>query len=358
MLVFRYITKEIMLTMVALSAIILVILLSNQSVQYIGRAAGGQFAQDIVLQLMLLEIPNLLTLLLPLSFYIAVLVGLGRFHIDNEMAALNAAGVGQPQILRLLLVLALGVALLVALLVFFVTPTVYQTRNALLSNKGGAMLIKTIAPKRFKAFSGGEKVFYIQEMNADRTEAKHIFLAEKEHTEGHSQWKVAVAKTGSATYDEKTKQLSLALHHGRAYQGQPGQSDFRVLSFETLTSPLPEPSLMVRNDIRMLPIMHLLALPQDSKIRAAELNWRLSMPMIVLVLTCLALPLSQVKPRQGKFARLLPAIVIYIIYANGLIMGKSWLLKGSMPSWLGLWWVHGLMLMFAYLLYIFQKGRA
>ena len=80
---------------------------------------------------------------------------------------------------------------------------------------------------------------------------------------------------------------------------------------------------------------------------AAEFQWRLAMPISVFILSLLAIPLSEVKPRQGKYARLIPAIFIYIIYANLIFVARVLIQKGSLPAFIGIWWVHGLLLLVA-----------
>jgi len=69
MIIFRYFAKEVLTTLSALTCILLLIFLSNQFVQYLTRAASGNIPVDVVLRLMMLEIPNLLGLLLPLGFF-------------------------------------------------------------------------------------------------------------------------------------------------------------------------------------------------------------------------------------------------------------------------------------------------
>ncbi len=34
------------------------------------------------------------------------------------------------------------------------------------------------------------------------------------------------------------------------------------------------------------------------------------------------------------------AILIYIVYVNVMSAAKVWIARGTMPDWLGLWWVH------------------
>ena len=49
-------------------------------------------------------------------------------------------------------------------------------------------------------------------------------------------------------------------------------------------------------------------------------------------------------PRQGRFAKLAPAVFIYIIYFALLLASRDWVADGILPAVIGLWWVHILFL--------------
>jgi lipopolysaccharide export system permease protein len=51
-------------------------------------------------------------------------------------------------------------------------------------------------------------------------------------------------------------------------------------------------------------------------------------------------PLSRLRPRQGRFARVWLAVLIYLLYSNMISAGKVWIAHGTLPEYLGLWWVH------------------
>ena len=61
----------------------------------------------------------------------------------------------------------------------------------------------------------------------------------------------------------------------------------------------------------------------------AEFQWRLSTPLSALLLALLAIPLSRSKPRQGRYARMLAALVIYAVYFNLLDVGRTWVELGE-----------------------------
>ena len=89
----------------------------------------------------------------------------------------------------------------------------------------------------------------------------------------------------------------------------------------------------------------------------AELQWRLSIPLLVFVVTLLAVPLAKVNPRQGRFLKLLPAILLYMAYLALLIGARGQLDKGRIPMQLGLWWVHVLFLLIGAGLFLWQPAK-
>jgi lipopolysaccharide export system permease protein len=61
---------------------------------------------------------------------------------------------------------------------------------------------------------------------------------------------------------------------------------------------------------------------------------------MALVLTLVAVPLSRLRPRQGRYARVGFAIVVYLVYSILLSAAKVWLEKGELSPVIGVWWIH------------------
>ena len=88
----------------------------------------------------------------------------------------------------------------------------------------------------------------------------------------------------------------------------------------------------------------------------AEVQWRVSVPITLLVLTLIAVPLSRAPPRQGRYNNLIAGILLYIIYANLLGASKAWLEQERIPVWVGLWWVHLGFITYAILMLMWQNN--
>jgi len=47
--------------------------------------------------------------------------------------------------------------------------------------------------------------------------------------------------------------------------------------------------------------------------------------------------MSRSGPREGRFAKLFFALVLYILYNQLLVVGRDGISNGGWPAWIGLW---------------------
>ncbi len=340
MLIFRYLAKEVFITLTSLTTILLLIFMSNQFVRYLNRAASGHLPVVFIMKLMMLEMPNLMGLLLPLGFYMSLMIAYGRLYADSEMTVLNACGYGQGSLLRQSLLMASVVALFVLVIMLWFSPYIAIERAKLLRASGVQTLMQTVVPGQFRALSGGREVFYVESMSRDKAVAQKVFLARLNDKGPAPQWDVLWADKAFVESDPLTHEDYAIMEDGRAYQGQPGQADYQVVDFKRYQARLPHPFEVTTKDVRTAYTSELWSSKNHTLAKSAELQWRFSIPLMVLILTLIGVPLSRVDPRSGKYAKLLPAILIFIVYANFMFIARNWIAQGKIPPWLGMWWLH------------------
>jgi lipopolysaccharide export system permease protein len=187
---------------------------------------------------------------------------------------------------------------------------------------------------RFRSFSGGDAVFYAERVDPEGV-LHNVFV----QRETAGRFEVALADT--ATYSKAAPNGAhlVTLFNGRRYEGVPGRDDFRVIEFREHGIPIATPADAIgTKDPDTKPTRELLGSDAPSDI--AQLQFRASTPLMALVLTLLAVPLSRLRPRQGRYARVGVAIVVYFVYSNLLSATKVWVEKGDLPPAVGVWWVH------------------
>lgn len=356
MIVFRYLSREVLLTFSAVSAVLLVIIMSGRFIKYLAQAAQGVLDPSVLLMIIGYRIPGFLQLILPLGLFLGVLLAYGRLYLDSEMTVLTATGMSEQRLLSYTMVPALFVAVVCAWLSFVLTPQGVQSVAQILSEQDGLTEFDTLVPGRFQSLKDGSRVTYTQELSSGRDELRNVFISEKRDVRKTSDKDegitVLVAKSGRQQIQEDGSRY-LVLHDGYRYDGTPGEADYRVIHYETYGVLLPQPSVEVKVGERETMTTRELLGNTDPRMQS-ELQWRLSIPILVLIVTLIAVPLSRVSPRQGRFLKLLPAILLYMAYLALLVAARSALDKGKIPVGVGLWPVHGLFLLIGVLLVYWQ----
>lgn len=353
MIIHRYITKEIATVFFSILTILTIALLSQQFVRYLNFVALGKAPANAVFSLVGFEIPYLLVFLLPFSIYISMLWVFSRLQLDYEMIILEMSGFGIKKLTSLTLMLGAFVALLVFVLLSWINPVVSVKRQLVLADDNNtARLIQTLIPGRFH-ITNDDRVIYVETLSRDRTEVGNIFMADLKRYDTQiekNRWHIVVAKEGVQTDASGNQDSFFVLRDGYRYEGIPGQNDYRILKFNKYAMVVPENNLKLSHHNQEFLTLAELFHQLPNKKSLAELEWRLSMPLFTLILCLFSLSLSFSSPRSGKYKRFIPAMIIFILYVNLLLLSKKWIEEGTIPFQVGFWWVHLLFLTFALLL--------
>jgi len=329
--------------MIAVTLVLLLIFLSNQLVRYLSYAAAGKIAASFVMQMLGFEIPYLLALLLPLGFYLGIILAYGRLYAESEMSVLHACGFSVGRLLSVTCILGVTISVLVLGLMLWVNPYISDQKS-----KGIAKdtILSTLRAGRFQVLHEGHSVIYVESISRDRTQAKNLFIAQQsaKKNDNNSPWSVVSASRAYQEIEPITQQKFIVANGGYRYDGTPGLNDYKIIQFKKYALRLPSAPLhTAHQEQEAIPTATLWQGYQNPEL-AAELQWRLSMPISVFVLMVLAIPLSQVRPRQGRYTYLIPAILLYVIYVNLLFMARNWVEQGSVSIFVGIWWVHVVLL--------------
>lgn len=159
-------------------------------------------------------------------------------------------------------------------------------------------------------------------------------------------WMLVLANEGYQIKDSESQDQFFVTTDGYRYEGVPGQNDYKIIQFKKYAVRIPDNEVRIATqENAALPTSQLwrdYAMPR----RAAEFQWRFSIALSTLFLALLAVPMSAIRPRQGRFMSLIPAVLVYIVYINLLYVARHWVMQGSIPVSIGMWWVHGVMLLF------------
>lgn len=366
----RYIFREVTLTWIAVTAVLLVILLSNQLARVLSQAAANDFPRDVVLSLIALTSAGYLTVIVPIGFFLAIMLALGRLYHESEMTAIQSCGVGPAGLFRPIAMLGAIIAALLVWLSFWAIPQAMTRAQSIRMEALQEAQFGALEPGRFRTFGGGNVVFYAERIDdngilhnvnvfVDRTQEDAGRPGEDARAPGDGGrmevWVATRAEQRGVGQAEQT----FVLYDGERYEGVPGSGEFRIMRFAEGGIPLRMTALSgASRKAEMKPTRELLQ-SQSAEDRA-ELQWRMSTPLLALILMLLAVPLSRLRPRQSRFGRIGIAILVYFVYSQLLAAARTWVESDVAPRFVGLWWVHAVALCVAVWLLVRENppGRA
>jgi lipopolysaccharide export system permease protein len=334
----RYMLWEMTVNFVGVTLIAFALLLVNQVGSVLARAAQLQYQKGFVLELIGLSAAQNVAILLPFGLVIGIVLAFGRLYHDSEMAAAQACGVGVARVATAVWFLALPVTALVGWLNFDLAPRAAAAEADLRNEALRAGINAPVEAGKFRSFSGGRIVVYARaaERNGDLTD---VFVKRSEGASVETTVARRARYTGSADGVAET----ITLFDGERVEGTPGSNRFRIMRFEQQLIQVQTPEAAARAP-RVAELSTLALLGSRDIKQLAELHWRLGLPLMTLVLTVLAVPLGRLRPRQGRYAHVWVAVLVFALYANLALAGRTWLERGVVPAAFGLWWVHALFL--------------
>jgi len=341
----QYIGRELIKTTLAVTSVLCLVFLCHQLIRLLAKVAAGKLSTAMLMNILFLQLPYLLGLLLPIGVYFAVILVFSRMYVDHEMTIYSTCGLSRWQILAMVLPSTLWMMLLVAALTLGLNPQLLAVQAKLLQQSPTRLLADTLIPGRFHIVNGGKQVYYVESIDRESDTAHKVFLARREaNTEDPSKsqgarWSVLSAATGKRYQDSNGIDYIVA-EYGNRYLGQAGQAEFQWTQFTSLASFLQSATTSpLLFTYASMSSRSLWQLRKKDLLAAAELQWRIIVPLSVPVLALLALPLSYVRPRHGRYSSLIPAILIYIIFANAMFISRRYLESGRLSPTIGLWGV-------------------
>lgn len=354
MILSRYLNREVFTSTLAILGVLFAIFISQRIVKYLAQAASGDISGTMVWQMVLLYSPVLIGFLLPLAFFLGCLLAFSRLYVDSEMAVLRSVGVSERQLIGLLIPIAVIVALIGGAVALWLAPMANETTYQIRDEHASKVELSMLEPGRFQVFQDGDGVVYADSSENPR-HLGNFFLAELP-SEMSPFTRIISAKSAERFYDEKLDKNFLQLNDGYIYELDGDKKVRKITEFEHYYARLDaERSIVSRRKISATPTLELLK--SGDGMSWAELHWRLAVPLSVPFLLFLAIPLSRVRPREGKFAKMLPALLVYIGYIVLIVVFRKWIEAEKMPGWLGFIPIYLIMgLLSARLLY--THGRA
>lgn len=335
------------------SVVLLVIFVAYSLSRFLTQAAAGLLNNQEVMQLTALKALVALEVLLPIGLFFGLMLGLGKLHNDSEIIALQASGLREVRLMRPVATLAVPLAILIALLSFYVRPWAYTESYSVRAIAEASSDIDRIKAGQFyltRKEPGGEdpgrqetreRAIFIETISAQQ-DLEKVFI----RTRIGDELQVISSQSGVFVQQPEASHHLLELADARIFKRVEDGPDLvaRIDQFTLrVTNKQPAPT---RYKVKAV-ASEVLAQSQSPKDRA-EYQWRLSTPVTTLLLAMLTVPLSRSRPRKGRYAKLLLAFAIYAAYYNLIEVGQTWVVQEKTTT---IWWTPLLLLLVVIMAY-------
>lgn len=344
MILRRYMTQQVAANTAIVLLFLMALMLGGRLIRYFGIAAEGRLDVGLLFAIIGYNIPTFLELILPLSFFIALMLVLGRMYVDHEMSVLFASGISRGRLTRLMIPLITGLFVFQMGISLLAKPWGLSNSEHIWQTQSLGSLLDLVRPKTF--ISSGNYHLYVDEFDKEKRELKNLYVVQQQTDKSGKIAKNDVIITATRAYQVPSKDtdssMQLDLFQGRRYELGTNQANYNQASFEKYRITLEKPASekITETNVETQTTAKLLANTQKPEVKA-ELGYRFTMPWLIIIAAMLATPLAQVRPRQGRWLRLLPSVLIFASCAISIISLRTAIGKERISEYAYIWLIVG-----------------
>ncbi len=332
----KMIARDLLKTLVAVLSVIVIIIVSRKFIRILDKAIEGQVSNETLLNILGLKIIVAGVAFLPAAIFMSVLMVLGRMYRDQEMSAVSSAGGGAGTVYRAVFLLVFPLSVLAAGLSMYAAPWAESRTTQLMHQDQESADLRGIGAGKFSEYSQGDLVFYVEKIGDDKR-MQGVFVQNRQHGN------VGIINAETGRLEDLPDGRYMVLKNGERIQGQPGTVNYVIEQFAEYAVRIDTKETEVNFGREAVAFDALMS--SDQIIDIAELQRRFSIPLGIMMLGFIAVPLAQLSPRGGVYGNMLIGFLIYFSYGNLISVSQSWVIKETIPAWLGIFGVNFLLLL-------------
>ena len=334
----KSLNMEVFRSSIGVLLIFFLLVVGSRIVGYFEQAAEGNIDPGIILSVIALRFPDFITLLIPLSFFLGLLITIGRLNSEGEIHGYFSAGLSKFNLIKFLLPQAFIYFFITLVLSLYIAPYTKNLSKDLLVIDSFEEQIDAIQSDEIVSLDDGG-FLYVQTADEGTIGGVKLFQVDEDNS-------FIVISDELVTID-KDKTIEFNLKNGSFYGGLFSESPKIISSFNNFNFEI-DKNISQSNDLSLTKLFD-----YSSASDQATFQWNISIPITILILLLYGIYISSSKPREGKFSFMLPGMLIYVSYLSLLILGREFI-SDNPGSIFNLWFIHGLFVLFLFL-YVYRE---
>ena len=329
---------EVFRSSISVLLIFFLLVVGSRIVGYFEQAAEGNIDPGIILSVIALRFPDFITLLIPLSFFLGLLITIGRLNSEGEIHGYFSAGLSKFNLIKFLLPQAFIYFFITLVLSLYIAPYTKNLSKELLVIDSFEEQIDAIQSDEIVSLDDGG-FLYVQTVDEGLITGVKFFQVDEDNS--------FFVISDELLTTEKDKTIELNLKNGSFYGGLFSESPKIISNFNNFNFEI-DKNISQSNDLSLTKLFD-----YSSASDQATFQWNISIPITILILLLYGIYISSSKPREGKFSFMLPGMLIYVSYLSLLILGREFI-SDNPSSIFNLWFIHGLFVLFLFL-YVYRE---
>ncbi len=363
----RYIFKEQLYPFLTGFLFFTFVLLLNKIFIIVDLIVNKKVEVLLVLKLFLLMLPVTISLTVPMSVLISVIMALGRLSSDFEIVALRSNGVSIYRIIKPVIIS--GITIFILMIIFNETLLVYSNKNynkiyvQILKSSPEAMLEEGIFT------SLGNKTIWVEKIDKKTGEMNNVMLYNKNDGGG---WDVIKAVRGIWKPNNDGSK-SLILFNGSLYSSEFDRKSFSIIDFndsnaevmlsESKIAYTDEAGKFNPSEVDSIELYNKLNSISDSheENRDVALYWvefykKHAIPFSCFVFAIIGIPIGLFTKRSSKGIGFGISIIVFFIYYIIFMIGQYFAIKGIIHPLIGVW-IANIILLIASIILLLLKDK-
>lgn len=335
MLFHNSIRKELARTFGATLVVLVTVVMTMTLIRTLGEASRGVFNPADVIIIMGYTVLSDLPTILSLCLFIAIISVLTRMYRDSEMVIWFGSGRGLMSLLKPISRFAWPIFVVIFLLAFLVLPWSFSRIEDLRDTYEKRSDLARVEPGQFQESSNGNRVFFLEKDPENKPAGTNVFMATRE------QGKETISSALSAKIEVMGPDKFLVLENGQRLEKSVNKSDYSITTFDRYVTKIGADDTSTRNFTPTSTMTTLQLFVTPSLASMGELSWRAGLVLTAFNLMLIALASAGSNPRAGRTGNLFFAFMVFVLYFNFLVLGRSWVESGKIPVGVLLLALHG-----------------
>ena len=342
-ILFKSLNIEVFKSTLGILAILFMLVVGSRLIGYFEQSAEGLIDPNIIYKVVALRFPDFVTLLIPLSFFLGLVITISRLYSDREIYGYISGGLSAIDLIRYLIPQSLLFFLITLVLSIYVAPYTKELSKEIISVDTIQEKLASIKPKELILFDDDGSFIYIEDKENSSFDKVIVFDGSDD--------KSSLVRASRLKYFETESSIELNFENGSMYQNIFNKDSSVITQFGELKIP-------AGKEVTILKGLSFSKLFDFSlKSSKSQMQWNISVPLTIFIFLLLAVSLSKVQPRQGRLSVVLPSIFIYILYLSLLILARDSTKDDIVISSDYIWFVHLFFLILGFFLLLKEQSN-